>query len=102
MHLTGEEQLGILFGLGFVGVFAFVTWRAIKNRDARAKTGAEFKEKPLNFLFTLVWGGSVLVFILGIIVGALGWEPEFFDTGLKVWHVAGLTAVVGLIISMNV
>lgn len=79
-------------------VVAITIWGAIKSKDERAKLAAEFKEKPAQSIFVMVWVGAIFMFVLGIFAPIFG-EAEFFDTGWEIWKVGGLASLAGWIIT---
>ena len=90
--------MGFLAFCGLLYVIVMIIWSAWKSKEDRAKLVKEFKEKPIPFIFLVLWIGSIFMFVIGIFAPIFG-EAEFLDTGWQVWQVGGLAALFGFIIT---
>lgn len=91
-----------LFALAILGLFIWFVgsafWNRTKTGERRRQALLAFGRSPVATVLVIVQVGSLIVFLLGLVVPGLG-EIELLNSGLKLWQVAGLVALVASLIS---
>lgn len=96
------EVQKLLFATAVLGAFLWFVilaiWNETKTGARRRRTLESFGRNPIATILVIVQVGSLLLFLLGLVVPRIG-GIDVLNSGLKLWQAAGLVALLASLIS---